>query len=45
MTNTNFRTSFEVEQTPDEVFRAITDVRGWWTGGVTGGTDNAPPWA
>ena len=40
MTDTNFRASFEVEQTPDEVFRAITDVRGWWTGDVTGGTDN-----
>ena len=36
MVNTNFRTSFVVDQTPDEVFRAVTDVARWWTGEVDG---------
>ena len=39
MTDTSFATSFEVDRTPDEVFKAITDVRGWWTGEVAGGTE------
>lgn len=28
--------SFEVDQTPQKVFEAITDVRGWWGRGVNG---------
>lgn len=36
MHDTGFRTSFSVEQSPDEVFRAITDVSRWWTGNVDG---------
>jgi uncharacterized protein YndB with AHSA1/START domain len=39
MTSRSFATSFSVDQTPEEVFKAITNVRGWWTGDVEGGTD------
>jgi len=31
--------SFTVQQTPAEVFAAINDVAGWWTGEITGVTD------
>ena len=31
--------SFTVDETPDEVFAAINDVRGWWSGEITGETD------
>ena len=34
----DFTTSFAVERTPQEVFDAINDVRGWW-GEVDGKTD------
>jgi uncharacterized protein YndB with AHSA1/START domain len=34
----NFSTSFLVDQTPDDVFKAITNVRGWWSEEVKGGT-------
>jgi hypothetical protein len=38
MKNDGFTTSFTVEQTPEEVFTAINNVRGWWSGEVTGET-------
>ncbi len=39
MSSQDFTTSFSVDQTPEEVFMAITNVRGWWTGDIEGSTD------
>jgi hypothetical protein len=39
MSSQNFATSFVVDQTPEEAFAAITDVRGWWSGEIEGNTD------
>jgi hypothetical protein len=37
--NKDYTASFTVDQTPEEVFKAINNVRGWWSGEVTGDTD------
>lgn len=37
---TNFSTAFSVDQTPEEVFAAVTNVRGWWSGEIQGETDS-----
>jgi hypothetical protein len=39
MTNANFTTVITVDRTPEEVFSAINNVRGWWSQAVEGDTD------
>ncbi len=39
MSDKNFTTSFSVDQSPETVFAAISNVRGWWSQAVEGETD------
>lgn len=38
MNEQDFRTSFFVDQTPEEAFAAINNVRGWWSEEIEGNT-------
>src|ERR1700754_3741731 len=38
MTTPDLNTTFSVDQTPNEVFNAVTNVRGWWSENIEGGT-------
>lgn len=40
MANQNFIYEVQVDQSPKEVFDAVNNVRGWWSDGVEGGTEN-----
>jgi len=39
MTNQNYSIVFSIDQTPEEAFSAINNVRGWWSGEIEGITD------
>ena len=39
MNDENFTITFAVDQTPEEAFAAINNVRGWWSGEIEGNTD------
>ncbi len=39
MSDNNLTSSFTVDQTPEEAFAAINNVRGWWSGDIEGSTD------
>ena len=39
MSDQDYTTSFSVDQSPEEVFAAINNVRGWWSQAIEGETD------
>lgn len=39
MAGDSYTTAFLVEQSPEEAYVAINNVRGWWSGDIEGRTD------
>lgn len=39
MENKDFTTAISVDQTPEQAFKAINNVRGWWSEEIEGATD------
>jgi uncharacterized protein YndB with AHSA1/START domain len=39
MSKENYTASLTVDQSPEEVFAAVSNVRGWWSGDIDGRTD------
>lgn len=39
MSNRDYTTTFSVDQTPEEVYKAINNVRRWWEGEIEGSAD------
>ncbi|MDA4123021.1 MAG: SRPBCC domain-containing protein [Thaumarchaeota archaeon] len=39
MNDQSFTAAFTVDQTPEEAFAAINNVRAWWSGNIEGSTD------
>jgi Activator of Hsp90 ATPase homolog 1-like protein len=39
MKSANFATSISVDETPEKAFKAINNVRGWWSENIEGRTD------
>ena len=39
MKTSDFSIAFIVDQSPQEVYDAVNNVRGWWSEGIEGGTD------
>ena len=39
MNDENLTITFTVDQTPEEAFAAVNNVRGWWSGEIEGNTD------
>jgi hypothetical protein len=39
MTDQSYATSFTVDESPEQVFAAVNNVRGWWSEEIDGSTD------